>query len=267
MYLRWFVVVLLILTCALPGSAQSPPPANVYVFPLMVDGITGGFAFKSIMKIASTDNTTGLNCTLQQRNTGAQVTGLDGFLYETDVLDAGFSPLTQSVIQQHLNRPTEILHTSGTQAQKTGYAKLSCPNTVQTQLQFAYFDPNNNKIGESTIFPATMGNSFQFQIDTRDGTRMGFSLVNDSAVQGKQFEVIARDQFNQVVAFNLNDTVQDFSQVSKFVDQELKLPANFFGTIEIVGVPGGQSYAVGLQFTGSIFSTVQPLVRSTPLPF
>jgi hypothetical protein len=69
-----------------------------------------------------------------------------------------------------------------------------------------------------------------------------------------------------VVAFNVNDEIQAFSQVSKFIDQEVTLPANFVGSIEIVGVPGSQSYAVGLQFTGSVFTTVQPLVRDTPLP-
>ena len=265
MYFRWLVVVLLILTCALPGGAQS---TNTYVFPLIVDGTTNGFTFKSQLKVASTDNVTGLNCQFFQRNTAAQVTGLDGFQYYTPVIDSGVGgPLTETLLQQHLNRPTEILHTSGTQPQKTGYAKLTCPNAVQTQLQYSYFDPNNIKIGESTVFPATLGNSFQFQIDTRDGTRMGFSLVNDSPLENQEFSVIARDQFNQVVAFNLNDIIPSFAQLSKFVDQEVKLPANFFGTIEIVGPPGGQSYAVGLQFTGSVFSTVQPLVRSTPLPF
>src|SRR5205085_918946 len=146
---------------------------------------------------------------------------------------------------------------------KSGYAELSCPNTVQAQLQFSYFDSANHKLGEATIQPATKGNSFQFLIDRRDGTRLGFSLTNDSAISG-QFMVIARDQSGHVVDFNLNDTIQPWSQVSKFIDEELpRLPANFFGTVEIIGVPGSQSYSVGLQFTGSVFTTVQPLVRAT----
>jgi hypothetical protein len=150
---------------------------------------------------------------------------------------------------------------------KTGYAELSCPTPAQTSVQYAYYDASGNKLGEATVEPATMGNSFQFLIDRRDGTRLGFSLTNDSSIEG-QFRVIARDQFNQVVDFNINDTIEPWSQVSKFVDEELShLPANFVGTIEIVGVKGSQSYAVGLQFTGSVFTTVQPLVSNTPLPF
>jgi hypothetical protein len=99
-------------------------------------------------------------------------------------------------------------------------------------------------------------------IDTRDGTRLGFSLANDSAIGG-QFEVIARNQVNQIVAQTFS-IIQPFSQVSEFVDEVpgLGLPANFVGSIEIVGVPGSSSYVIGLQFTGPVFSTILPIVRS-----
>ena len=265
MYWRVFTVFLLLGTCALQAGAQSA--ANLYVFPLIVDGTSGGTSFRSTLKVNSTDGKTGLACTFSQRNTSASLTGLDGFLYPTFVVDAGFSPLSQALLYQHVNLSSEILRTSAAGPLKSGYAELSCPNTVQAQLQFSYFDATNQKVGEATILPATKGNSFQFLVDRRDGSRLGFSLTNDSAISG-QFTVIARDQSNQVIDFNLNDTIQPWSQVSKFIDEELpRLPANFFGTVEIVGVPGSQSYAVGLQFTGSVFTTVQPLVRDAALPF
>lgn len=267
MYRRLFLATVLIGICALQSGAQTTPASNVYVFPLFVDGMSGGFSFRSTLRVNSTDNQTGLACTFSQRNTSASLTGLDGFLYPSQIFDAGFSPLSVALLYQHLNRPSEILKTGGQGPQKTGYAKLACPNTVAAQLQYSYFDPSNNKIGEATVIPAVQGKSFQFQLDRRDGTRLGFSLVNDANIAG-QFSVIARDQFNQVISFNLSDEVQAFSQVSKFVDEELpQLPSNFYGTVEIIGVPNSQSYAVGLQFTGSVFSTVQPIVRATPLPF
>jgi hypothetical protein len=265
MYLRLLSALLLFGTCALQVSAQSP--ANLYVFPLIVDGTSGGFSFRSTLKVASTDGTTPLVCMFSERNVMASMTGLDGVLYPAFVVDAGFSPLSQIRLYQDLNLPADIWRTNGQAPLISGYAELSCPNTVQTQLQFSFFDPSNNKIGEATVPPAAKGNSFQFQVDTRDGTRLGFSLTNDSDIFG-QFKVIARDQYNQVVTFNTNDTIQAFSQVSKFIDEELKLlPPNFVGTVEIVGVPGSQSYVIGLQFTGPVFTTVQPLVRDTPLPF
>jgi hypothetical protein len=265
MYHRLLSALLVLGTCALQLSAQAPPPANLYVFPLLVDGTSGGASFRSTLKVSSTDGKTGLACLLSERNVGVSWTGRDGVQYLAQVLDAGFSPLSQVRLYQTVNLPSDIWHTSGQAALKSGYAELSCPNTVQTQLQFSYYDSSNNKIGEATIPPATKGNSFQFLVDSRDGTRLGFSLTNDSAMVGF-FKVIARDQYGQVVAFNVNDEIQAFSQVSKFIDQEVTLPPNFVGSVEIVGVPGSQSYAVGLQFTGSVFTTVQPLVRDTPLP-
>jgi hypothetical protein len=271
MYHRLLSVLLVLGTCAPQLSAQTTPPANLYVFPLMVDGTSGGFSFRSTLSVASTDGKTSLApCTFSERNVMASLNGRDGFHYLLEVFDAGFSPLSKIPLNQGLTVLAQnIWHTSAQAPLISGYAELSCPNTVQTQLQFSYFDPSNNKIGEATIPPATKGNSFQFLVDTRDGTRLGFSLANDSAAAGL-YEVIARDQFGQVVAFNFNGVIQAFSQVSRFIDEEFTqptLPPNFVGSIEIVGVPGSQSYAVGLQFTGSVFTTVQPLVRDTPLPF
>jgi hypothetical protein len=207
-----------------------------------------------------------MQCTLIQRNTAATFVGVNGDVYSPSTIDAGFSPasLTPIILNQFL--PFEILRTNDPSPPplKSGYVKLSCPDTVQTQLQFSLFDAKNNKLGEATIAPATQGNSFQFLFDRRDGTRLGFSLTNDSAVVG-QFELIARDQFNNIVDFNF-DTIESLSQVSRFVDEMLTIPANFVGSIELIGVPGGQNYAVGLQFTGTVFTTIQPLVRATPLP-
>ena len=266
-YWRFCVVLLILGTCALEAGAQAPS-SNLYVFPLFVDGsVPGAALFRSVLRITSTTTTDAVNCTLSQRNTSASMAGASGYQYITSVVTGDFSPLSVTTIKQPIGLSTEIVRTSGLPPLKTGYAELSCPAPAHTSVQYAYYDGSGNKLGEATVEPATKGNSFQFLIDRRDGTRLGFALANDSAIQG-QFRVIARDQFNQVVDFNITDTVQPWSQISRFVDEELShLPANFVGTVEIVGVPGSQSYAVGLQFTGAVFTTVQPLVRDTPLPF
>ena len=119
--------------------------------------------------------------------------------------------------------------------------------------------------GETTVPPAVPGNSFQFIFDTRDGTRLGFALANDSDVDGP-YTVVARDQFNNLLDVEF-DTLNAHSQVSRFIDQIVVLPPGFVGSIEVIGVSGGRNYAVGLQFTGSVFATVQPVVRASPLRF
>jgi len=264
MWWRLFVVLLLLCGGVLPARAQSSPAPTVYVFPLFADGALGGTSYRSTLRITKTSAANPLRCTLTQRNTAAPFTGVDGNFYSADVLDAGSSPpaVTQITLDQFL--PWEILRTAGQSPLKTGYAKLSCPGSADTQLQFSLTDSQGSKLGEATIEPARLGISFQFLIDRRDGTRLGFSLANDSAVEG-QFALIARDQFNYEVN-RAYGTIEPWSQFSRFVDEMLALPSDFAGALELVGVSGGQNYAVGLQFTGTVFTTVQPLVRDTPLP-
>jgi hypothetical protein len=257
-----FIVLLLLATGALPAIAQSSATPNVYVFPLFADGTAGGTSYRSTVRITNTSSTSPLRCTLTQRNTSAPFVGVDGTIYSADVLDAGFSPPAVTPITFDQFLPWEILRTGAQTPLKTGYAKLSCPGSVETQLQFSLLDAKIGKLADATIVPATQGDSFEFLIDRRDGTRLGFSLANDSAVGG-QFALIARDRFNYEVDRRY-DFVEPWSQISRFVDEMLTLPSDFVGTVEVVGVSGGQNYAVGLQFTGTVFTTIQPLVRNTP---
>jgi hypothetical protein len=263
--MRWLLLFALLasMLMALPAGAQ-PATSNVYVFPLFADGSNGTTSYRSTLKISKTSTANSMQCSLVQRNTAAPFVGVDGTVYDADVIDAGFSPpaLTPITLDQYL--PFEILRTNAQSTLKTGYAKITCPGTLDTQLQFSLSDAKNNKLGEATIRPATKGNSFQFLIDKRDGTSLGFSLVNDSA-SGGQYALIARDRFNFEID-RAYDNIDPWSQVSKFVDQMLQLPSDFVGSIEVVGLTGGQNYAVGLQFTGTVFTTIEPLVRATPLP-
>ena len=262
--MRRFLVVLLALTFGgLPAWPQSAPASQVYVFPLFIDGAAGALRYRSTLKIRSLDAGT-LQCALTQRNTSAPFVGVDGSFYSADVFDGGSSPPAQTQITLDRFLPFEILRTSAQSSLKTGYASLSCPGNVETQLLISLTDARNNKLGETTIVPAAEGTSFQFLVDRRDGTRLGFSLANASSATG-QFVLIARDRFNYEID-RAYDSIEPWSQVSRFVDELLSLPADFAGSVELVGVTGGHNYAIGLQFTGAVFTAIPPLVRSAALP-
>jgi len=256
-----FVLILLMLTAGVVPAAAQSSSANTYVFPLFTDGTGSGTSYRSVLKITKTSTTNPLQCTLTQRNTSAPFTGIDGTFYYADVFDGGFSPpaLTQITLDQFL--PFEILRTNAQSPLNTGYAKLSCAGTVEAQLQFSLSDKDNKKLAETTMTPATAGTSFQFLIDRRDGTRLAVSLVNDSAIFG-QFTIIARDQFNFEVD-RVFETIEPSSQLWRFVDEMLTLPADFVGNIQLVSLSGGQNYAVGIQFSGAVFTAVQPIVGAS----
>jgi hypothetical protein len=250
--------ILLLVAMALPAGAQTPA-ANAYVFPIFVDGVANGSSYKAVVRIVQSGAASAMRCTLTQRNTSAPFTGVDGDFYTADVLDSGFSPPAVSQISLDPFLPFEILRTAAQSPLKVGYATLSCPGPVQAEVQIALSDAQGKKISEATVPPATAGSSFQFLLDRRDGTRLGFSFANDSGAT-EQYAVIARDQFNYEVD-RVYEFIDPWSQVSRFVDEELTLPSNFVGSIEIAPVNGSRNFVVGLQFTGSVFTTVQPLVR------
>jgi hypothetical protein len=266
MFWRSLATLVLLAMGTLTAGAQAPattPPTTLYVFPLFADGTGPNGSYRSVVRITQTNTPSPMQCIVQQRNTASPFTGIVGYYYSADVLDAGFSPLAVSIVNLDSYLPFEILRTNGQAPMKNGYATVACPGAIQADVQVAMYDAKNNKVAEATILPGTTGQSFQFLRDTRDGTRLAFSYVNNSNAVG-QFIVIARDQFNFEVDRRYED-IDSWSQVAHFVDDELKLPQGFVGTIEVVGLSGGSNFVVGLQFTGSVFTTIQPIVRSTPI--
>jgi hypothetical protein len=242
------------------------PTAGSYAFPLFVDGALNGVTYHSALRIVNTDTSNpALQCSLTQRQLSAAFVGVNGDRYYADVFDAGDSPPAITAISLDRYLPWEILRTNSQARLQTGYAVLSCPGNVHTEVQISLLDSGGSKLGETTVQPASEGTSFTFLVDRRDNTRLGFALANDSSIEG-QFTVIARDEFNEEVDREY-DTLGARAQTSRFVDEMLRLPANFVGTVEVVGVPGGHNYVVGLQFTGGVFATIQPLVRSVPLSY
>src|SRR5262245_7593257 len=88
---------------ASPAMGQTQA-SNIYVFPLFVDGASGGISYQSVVRITKTAAANPLQCQLLQRNTSAGFTGVDGSTYTADVLDSGFSPpaSTQLTLDQFL---------------------------------------------------------------------------------------------------------------------------------------------------------------------
>src|SRR5258706_4984541 len=128
MYWRLCIGLLFLSGGALRAGAQSTA-SNVYIFPLFADGRAAGTSYRSTLKMTRVSGSTTMGCTLTQRNTSASFTGVSGYFYPAYVIDAGFSPAAQSLVNFYPYLPWEILRTSAESPLQTGYAKLSCPGT------------------------------------------------------------------------------------------------------------------------------------------
>src|SRR5215813_12390277 len=138
MRFRSSILLLLIAVGALSAYGQTAS-SNVYTFPLFVDGTLGTTSFRSTLKITNTSSTDTMQCNFVQRNTSAPFTGVIGYFYTADVFDGGFSPPALTVVNLFPYLPFEILRTSAATPLKSGYGKLTCPHTVDTQLQFSMY--------------------------------------------------------------------------------------------------------------------------------
>jgi hypothetical protein len=263
--MNWRCAILIVLAAPFQAPAQSSTTYQ-YLFPIFAAGTSGGITYKSALRILNVDAANpALGCTLTQRGTDTAFTGIHGDQYYSEVFNSGDDAAALTTIQLDRYLPWEALTSTRKTVLQGGYASLTCSRAVAAGVQISLFDAAGAKFGETTVLPAALAASFEFLINRRDGTRLGVALVNDSQAEG-EYTIIARDEFNQEVD-RAYDTMEAWSHVSRFVDEMLKLPANFAGTVEVVGVNGGRNYAVGLQYTGAVFSTVPPLVRSTPRGF
>jgi hypothetical protein len=261
----WRCAALLVVAAAFQVRAQDSTSSQ-YVFPIFAAGTSDGITYKSALRILNANATNpALNCILTQRGSATVFSGIQGDQYYPDIFDTGDNPPAVTPIRLDRYLPWEILRSTNKAGLQDGYAVLTCPGTVNAQLQLSLVDMAGVKIGETSVSPATQAVSFEFLLDRRDGTRLGLALINDSQVEG-EYTIIARDEFRQEI-YRAYDTLRAWSRVFRFVDEALKLPPNFSGSIELIGVRGGRNYAVGLQVTGAVFSAVAPLTRGAPLSF
>src|SRR5437870_715984 len=98
MFWRLSILLMLLAGSASRAAAQSPAASNLYVFPVFADGAARGLSYRSTIKITQTNAPVSMECRLTQRNTSAPFTGIVGYFYSANVVDAGFSPASLSQV-------------------------------------------------------------------------------------------------------------------------------------------------------------------------
>ncbi len=201
---NWRLMILLLVAVSITCEAQTTPPAGpfTYVFPIFIDGTFNGTVYKSAVSVLPVVPTllANMSCTVTQRQTMTQLVGAQGDKYQMISQYGGIELETVSPILPAEPLQWDLLTSSGATPLKSGYVSVSCLQDFHTDLHISLYGSGGTKIDESALVPAVKGTSFEFLIDMRTGSRLGLSLINDSAVNGQPYQVIARDQLNNIVS-------------------------------------------------------------------
>lgn len=144
-----------------------------------------------------------------------------------------------------------------TEALKSGYASLLCTSNVEAQLLYAEYSRTGNKISEATVFSSPSTTSLRMVADERDGAQLGMAIANDSAQTGSYTIRIYNANGSLIASPQL--TVNAGENRAVFLDQLSSILHNSLGSIDIVATSGTAS-AIGIRFTGEIFTTVPAAV-------
>jgi hypothetical protein len=229
----------------IPGTTTPPggTTANTYhVFPQVADGtFTDGSYFQSTVVVINVSPSTA-NCTLQ----------LHGITVN------GQNQISFSVVNGYL-----YMTPGNTHVLQTGYASLQCSVNVEAQLLYTLYAPNGTKISEATVFSSPAASSLRIVADYRGGARLGLAIANES-VLNQAYTIVVRNIDGSVLG-SPTVTVPSGQNHASFIDELIDLPANYYGVVDIVATVGMVN-AIGLRFTGSIFTTVPAAEMSALSP-
>jgi hypothetical protein len=144
-----------------------------------------------------------------------------------------------------------------TEVLKSGYASLQCSSNVEAQLLYTEFSRTGSKISEATVFSSSPTTSLRMVADERDGAQLGLAIANDSTQTGSY----------TIKIYNVNGTLMAAPQLTVkagenravFLDQLASILNNSLGSVDVVSTSGTAS-AIGIRFTGEIFTTVPAAV-------
>ena len=115
-------------------------------------------------------------------------------------------------------------------------------------------------MSEATVFSSPPGSSVQVVADNREGARLGLAISNDSD-SSRTYTITAYNTDGNSVGSS-SKTLAARSNFSGFVDELISLPADYYGQVYVSSANGTASL-IGLRFTGTVFTTIPEVIRSS----
>jgi hypothetical protein len=234
---RLVAAFLLILVDSLALFSQQ----TSHLFPQFVDGrFPDGSRYTSTITTVVWGSNEPGTCKLDLYGMTANLEGMgQGSSYAIQIPTSGF-----------------VARTTGSDSFQSGYALLTCNKSVLANVLYTYYSPTGAKLGEATVFSSDQFSEAKMVVDERDGARLGVALANTTDAQ-HYYDLTFTDSSGTKSGGFLIPARQS---VARFIDDWIPLQPSAVGVLTIRSLDSSSFSAIGLRYTGSVFTTIAPNV-------
>jgi hypothetical protein len=228
---RLLLSVALTLVCCESVPAQD----RSHVIAQVADGVfSDGTYYKSTFMITPWFETTAPTCSL--RLYGLSVTLPEGRsdAFTVNVAAGGY-----------YTAPT-----AADQPFHSGYATVTCTDSVFATILYTFYAANGTKLSEATVFSTEgqFNSKLRLILDNTGGSRVGVAIANNTDLPHNY----------RLTLGNKTATVQvpGRSTSARFVDELMSVPANTTGLLKVESIDLSSFGVIGLRYTGGVFTTI-----------
>jgi hypothetical protein len=220
------------LTTPVYGQLQS----TFHVIPQIADGNVGdGTIYASLFFVTNLTNAAPVTCSITSYGVP-----LSRFIESSFTIPSGQSGW--------------VTATSASGPLVTGYATLSCSNTVAVNTVYA-FSNAAGIVSMATVFSAPPFLNASVAALQTTKSRVAIAIANNSSLTVR-CQVIVNVN-GSLIGKDID--IAPHSNVAQFVDQILSLPADV-GPLIVHLLAAQPLYAIGLMYTGTQFTTIPPTI-------
>jgi hypothetical protein len=141
-----------------------------------------------------------------------------------------------------------------------GYSTLNCNQPTFSYVQYEYVSSDGAVQGTASVYSSPGGTASEFIFPTPPGYRLGVAVANDSDYSSQITLRLGAAGANEL---QTTITLPPRSRIARFVDELFTIPNGFVPVallMQSAGPTPTPFNALGLTFSGPVFSTAPPLV-------
>jgi hypothetical protein len=232
---RVLLSIVFVLSCGQLLLAQD----TFHIFPEVADGVfSDGTSYRSTLMILPRLDSDAPNCTLVLNGLSATFEGGSRNSTHTFSIPAGGYVAARTTAGQTL---------------ATGFATLTCTESVFANMLYSFYAPTGAKISEATVFSNTF-EWFQSKLvlDQRNGSQLGIAVANNTD-NSHTYDV---KLVTSTATLTGSIVVPAHRSLARFVNEILTVPANSVGILTVSSHDFSDFTMIGLRYTGGAFTTI-----------